>query len=439
MPRSSTYRYARGTTLATLLLAAAIALFFAPAAAQVFTPSANISNSSGASSGNRMAVVSPNVYVLWSESQGSVGTVFSRSTDDGQSFSAPIQIFKPAASSETPHIAATGSNVYVARTARLKPKQPFQVFFKRSTNSGVSFANEVQVSTGNGGSLQAMATAGANVYLVWYQSDPAQPPLFFSRSIDGGATFSIPVSLSSSFAAIRSVTMAAGGAGVHIAWAQEIAGANPEIFYRRSTDGGSTFGAVSNLSNSTAVSVFPQIAVSGPNVYLVWRETEFRFSASGDGGASFSAPVDLSSGRADTRGVGGGPQVAASGNAVQVIWHSDQFGKYQVIHRASTDGGASFTAERNISMNTQDSWGIVTASGTNVLIAWTDALPASDILLLHSGDSGVTFGGQVNVSMSSGESGDQQLVIGSATRVHATWLDNTPGNSEVFYARGTLP
>jgi hypothetical protein len=437
MPRSSTYRYVGGTTLAALLLAAATG-FFAPAAAQTFAPSVNISNSSGTSSGHRTAAVSPNVYVIWAESQGALGTVFSRSTDDGQSFSAPIQIFKAAASSETPQIAATGSNIYVARTARLKPKQPLQVYFKRSTNSGASFSNEVQVTTGNGSQLHAMATAGANVYLIWLQNDPADGGVFFARSTDGGATFSASVKLSSNDPRIGSVTLAAEGAGVHVAWSQG-PGGSQEVFYRRSSDGGASFFSEINISNSAGASVFPQVAVGGPNVYLAWRETEFRFSASADGGASFSAPVDLSSGRADTRGVGGGPRLAASGNAVQVIWHSDQFGKYQVIHRGSTDGGASFTAERNISMNAQDSWGIVTASGTNVLIAWTDALPASDILLVHSGDSGVTFGGPVNVSISSGESGDQQLVIGGATRVHATWLDNTPGNSEVFYARGTLP
>ena len=45
---------------------------------------------------------------------------------------------------------------------------------------------------------------------------------------------------------------------------------NDEVFYRRSTDGGASFGSTVNLSNNDGHSDLPAIAASGSNVYVVW-------------------------------------------------------------------------------------------------------------------------------------------------------------------------
>jgi hypothetical protein len=51
---------------------------------------------------------------------------------------------------------------------------------------------------------------------------------------------------------------------VHIVWQE-----NNEIFYRRSTDGGTTFEDAKNLSNNPGRSLTPAIAASGSNVYTL--------------------------------------------------------------------------------------------------------------------------------------------------------------------------
>jgi hypothetical protein len=290
-----------------------------------------------------------------------------------------------------------------------------------------------------------MAISGSNVYLVWQQWDGNNWDVFFARATDCGATFGSPVNLSNSSRAIGSggVALAAEGPGVQVAWSEKVGGGGgtDEILYRGSTDGGASFGSVLNIANGAAAnSVMPAISVSGAYVYLAWREAGIRFAASADGGATFTAPVDLSPGWADTRGIAGGPKLAASGTAVQVIWLSDSPGNYELFHRASTDGGASFNAERNLSISALDSSdAVVAADGADVYAVWRDALPSGEIFLVHSTDDGATFGAAVNVSNSAGDSGGPQLAIASPTEIYAIWSDRTPGNSDVFFARGMLP
>ena len=45
-----------------------------------------------------------------------------------------------------------------------------------------------------------------------------------------------------------------------------------DIFYTRSMDGGATFGGIINLSNTTGSSGSPAIAISANNVYVVWSD-----------------------------------------------------------------------------------------------------------------------------------------------------------------------
>ncbi|MGA9168726.1 MAG: hypothetical protein WBZ20_01095 [Nitrososphaeraceae archaeon] len=55
--------------------------------------------------------------------------------------------------------------------------------------------------------------------------------------------------------------VAAAGNNIYTIWTDDTPG-NDEIFFRRSTDGGSTFGSTINLSNNGGESFNPHMAVS---------------------------------------------------------------------------------------------------------------------------------------------------------------------------------
>ena len=65
--------------------------------------------------------------------------------------------------------------------------------------------------------------------------------------------------------------VAASGDNVHVVWYDNRDG-NFEIYYKRSIDGGLTWGADTRLTNASAASWEPSIVVSGSILHVVWYD-----------------------------------------------------------------------------------------------------------------------------------------------------------------------
>ena len=66
--------------------------------------------------------------------------------------------------------------------------------------------------------------------------------------------------------------VAANGNTVHVVWYDNRDG-NYEIYYKRSTDAGATWGSDTRLTNNTGISYYPAVAVRGDTVHVVWQDT----------------------------------------------------------------------------------------------------------------------------------------------------------------------
>ncbi len=90
------------------------------------------------------------------------------------------------------------------------------------------------------------------------------------------------------------------GDSVYVVWSDGIQvedDLSSTILFKKSTDAGASFGDTVTLS-TTETPAYPQIAVSGSNVYAVWHDIdngEVYFSRSTNAGSSFNSPVNLSS------------------------------------------------------------------------------------------------------------------------------------------------
>lgn len=72
-----------------------------------------------------------------------------------------------------------------------------------------------------------------------------------------------------------------------------------DAYYSRSSDGGATFSAPQNLSQDGSgepSAAAPSAVDSSGNIYVVWEKNagQILFTRSGDGGASFAAPQVVS-------------------------------------------------------------------------------------------------------------------------------------------------
>ena len=255
-------------------------------------PSIAVDNSGGANNGN--------VYVCWTRfidtSNPSDGTAdtselrFSRSTNGGASYvnEQIIQAQGPAPFGCSVKVGPNGQ-VFLAWADRTGATAG-DIRFLASTNGGVSFGTNTQVSTGNrlpgtdrvvscgtnnnrttlNGNIRmlhqawlAVDTTGSanngNLYVVWV-SDPTgatdNSDVFFSRSTNGGANWSAPVQLGGGTTTDQfepNVVVGGDEGTVSVAWYDRrndtANNFNIDVFKAFSTDGGQTFGALQRVTN----------------------------------------------------------------------------------------------------------------------------------------------------------------------------------------------
>ena len=282
------------------------------------------------------------------------------------------------------------------------------------------------------------------VYVTWQDFTRGNDDeIFFRASSDNGTTFGPTINLSNITGLSRNPQIAAVGDNVYVTWDDNTLG-NFEIFFRASDDNGQTFGPTINLSNNPTDSFLPQIAAVGDNVYVTWGDTDtgsllgsdIFFAESEDNGQTFTTSINLSNSGSSSM-----PQIAAIGDNIYVTWLRSISGSFDIFFAESDDNGQTFTTPINISNSTGDTpfteLPNIAAVGDNVYVPWQDNTPGNDeIFFRASDDNGQTFSPTVNVSNNAGPSLLPQIVAIETINgnfVYVTWEDSTLGNFETFF------
>ena len=134
------------------------------------------------------------------------------------------------------------------------------------------FGHQFGISSNNGTSeMPQIAVQGSNVYVVWQDNTPGNYDIFFTYSSDNGSSFAPIRSLSNNTGNSEFPQIAVQGSNVYVVWQDNTPG-NYDIFFTHSSDNGNSFAPIRSLSNNTGNSELPQIAVQGSNVYVVWQD-----------------------------------------------------------------------------------------------------------------------------------------------------------------------
>jgi hypothetical protein len=279
---------------------------------------------------------------------------------------------------------------------------------------------------------------------VWEDDTASNSNILFSRSTDGGVTFSTaPQNLSNSTGYSYSPRIAVDASGgVNVLWVDTTPGYRA-VFFRRSADGGATFSAPTNVSKGPADSGNPEVAVdAGGNIIVVWENDNITFGVfcahSVDGGASFSPPVPVNPATSTTGSHG--PQLAldASGN-LYVAWEDDFNSQSDISFSSSSDQGATFSTATNLSNSGSASGAqLAVDSSGNVNVVWVDGTSkVSNILFRRSADKGVSFSSPKNLSNSLGKASYAQISVDAGGNVYVVWQGTVPPSlsGDIFFAR----
>lgn len=209
------------------------------------------------------------VYVTYQENPQNGGryhVFFRNSLDNGEAFGKILQLDNPDHEGSNPLLAASGNNVYVSWTDQKDYASPSQVLFARSTDGGNTFSSPAVLSnnTENSG-IQQIFASGNNVYVLMIDELKGNTilRLSFRASHDNGITFGSPIVLLEYTMTRGSIIMSLSEDGKTIYAVGEESkncpidsmNCNYDIFLKKSTDYGTSFGDFAELDKTRIVHV----------------------------------------------------------------------------------------------------------------------------------------------------------------------------------------
>ncbi|MDH7509201.1 MAG: CARDB domain-containing protein [Methanomassiliicoccales archaeon] len=291
-----------------------------------------------------------------------------------------------------------------------------RIFYARSENSGYDFLEKVRVddageSSGHRSSPSIAVNETGSVFVVWEDArNDDVPSIFFSKSDDGGRTFSsnIQISPPGTHATEPDITIANNT--IYVVWSQNVtigSSSYTKIFLTRSLDWGITFEMprrIDDTATTESLLSAPRAASLGSKLIIVWQDTrsdplyDIYGAISNDSGVTFSANMKISDGPNYVKQTSPDVCFLPNGNPI-VVWEDYRTGTSVIRASVSSDGGETFSYSRVVSdggVSVDPS--VASDSGGNISVAYKlQTLTTNEIRYAISRNGGMTFSPSIRV------------------------------------------
>ncbi len=313
-----------------------------------------------------------------------------------------------------------------------------EIYYRRSTNKGVSWTSDIRLTNAPGYSVRpSIAVYGSVIHVVWESNRDGICEVYYKKSTNNGSTWSADLQLTNDNFDSYSASIAAEGY-VHVVWMDYRYG-DPEIYYKRSIDGGVNWGVDTRLTNNSAHQKYPEISIVGSIVHVVFEDernglanAEIYYKRSSNNGVSWSSDLRLT----NSSGQSWNPFVSASGSYVHVVWDDDRWGNDEILYKRSTDDGVNWSSDARLTNNAGDSYiPSISLSGIYAHVVWTDERNTNEeIYYKQSTNRGASWGPDTRLTNASGQKLYPSIsILGSLVLV--LWGDSRDGNFEIYYKR----
>lgn len=368
-------------------------------------------------------------------------------------------------------IAARGDTVYVAY--RGDQTGLSGIYFSKSTDCGQTWTPGLRVSYPEAGIIQSLAVdAKGDIFIAYtHIRDPNYRDIHFTKSTDGGLTFTYPIRLEDDTLPNQNgpcIAVDTSGQKVFVAWNdyRNFSVSGIDIYFTCSTNGGLTFEPnirVDDTGNDSSWQRRPGIAVDrgGNYIYVTWYDQrnlsthdDIYFARSTDGGLSFLPNVLVNDTVTTASTDQWQPSIAIDTlGRIFIAWKDDRQPARGCYFARSDDGGLTFGPNVRVTDVPDDNPirqpSIAVDDSNGVYIAWEDLyrppFSGDRIYFAFSPNAGDSFYANVRVDdlppVEEYWLWNPTLAINKDKKVFIAWEDDrndpTHANPDIYFASGT--
>ena len=243
----------------------------------------------------------------------------------------------------------------------------------------------------------------------------------------------------------RPVTVCDTDGNIWAVWHAGPAGGR-NVYVAKLAAGADTFGASVQIRSNSSDQANPAIALgTDDKLYVVWQDNRQAddnnqgqwdiYVSTSVGGTSWSAERRVND---PNEGSQIYPAIVVDGqspNYAHVVWQDGRAGNQDICIAASNDSFVTKTVSQPITSDTsnQTTPAIAVDSSNTVYVLWTDARNPTNGKDIY-GASGSPWTNVPIVTKAAGQSSPAIAVESSGSILHMLWVDETPGDSDIYYA-----
>jgi len=337
-------------------------------------PDTRLTNATGFSTNSDLASSGNFLHAVWQDTRDGNGEIFyKRSTNEGETWETDIQLTNLPTSKALPSISAIGSYVHIAWQDNRSGNS--EIYYKRSTDNGSNWEADVRLTNNTAISeYPEIRAEGSVVNVIWRDTRSGNYEIFYKRSTDGGNTWSADTMLTEHTTGLASnISLTSTGMNIHIAWSDSRNNNDYEIYYKRSTNGGINWGADTRLTNEIRISESPAITSNSAEVHVTWIDlrdsninSEIYYKRSTDNGNTWGADTRLT-----VYAYAMNPAILLSGSIVHVSWHNSTGS--EIHYRRSVNSGSNWEMSEQLSSSSSGAYQPnIAVTGNKTHVIWHD-------------------------------------------------------------------
>jgi len=313
--------------------------------------------------------------------------------------------------------------------------------FARTALADWSAVRRITWTSGDSFDPAIAVDSSGYLHAVWHDNTPGNDEIYYRRSTDGGSSWlpSRRLTWTLDESGYPDIAVDSSG-GVHVVWYDYTPG-NYEIYYRGSTDGGDNWLPSQRLTWTPAASELPAIAIDGVDrIHVVWNDytpgyPDIYYRRSMTGGASWAAPQRL----VWNSGYSSNPSIACTpAGHLHVVWSDYTPGNFEIYYIAGSNGGTTWSSPRRLTWSSgqSDSPAIAAHASGLLHVVWWDITPGTaEIYYKNSPDGGASWTTARRLTWTSGGSFSPAIKLGFSGQLHVVWEGIVDSDGEIFYKK----